>query len=239
MKKIVISLWCLLLALNVTAQNDEVYFRSGIEPETGIHVGQEFFVSYLSDAPIYQMDSPEWGKSIEIVKVTPMRTSQTVTTGNGEKVEKKLAGKRFTLKVHQSGKITIPAISANIEGKSYTCEAQTIKILPPKKIKKIHCSFSTNPKEVLIGTKFYLTLSCDYRPDTTPGIEAKGLRLLATSSGYSSVNGKATFQYTYVMAAIKSGEFIVTPTNLTFNGVIYKMEPYSVPVRTQRMFQEL
>ena len=238
-KRAILCLWGFLFVLNITAQNNDIGFYSEIEPDMDIHVGQEFYVSYLADAPIYQMDTPQWDKTIEVIKVTPIRTSRTLTIHNDEKVEKSLAGKRYTLKVHKPGKITIPSVSANIGGEACTCKSQTIKILPPRKMKNIHCSFSTNPKEILRGTKFYLTLSCDYRPDGAPAIQAQGLRLLATSVGSTTTNGKTVFQYTYVMAAIQTGEFTVTPVNLSFNGATYQIEPYTIRVRSQSMFQEI
>jgi len=238
MKRIILNLLTLLFTINLTAQNSETRFFIEIENENDIYAGQAFRVQYLSNRPIKYMDIPEWGKEIEILNAQPARISRSSIT-NGKKVNSTLNGVTYTVRVRKAGKIIIPATTAIINRQRYTCKEEKVKIHAPKKMKTIHCSFATKPKEVTEGTRFLLILSCDYRPDKQPTINAEGLRLITTSTSTSIINGKKKYEYTFNLMAPRKGEYQITPRNLTFNGAEYDMEPYIIKVLTKRVYQAL
>lgn len=238
MKKTILSLLTLLFTINLTAQNSGTEFFIEIENENDIYAGQVFRVQYLSNRPIKYMDIPEWGEEIEILNAQPARISRSSII-NGRKENSTLNGATYTVRVRKAGKITIPATTAVINRQRYTCKEKKIKIHAPKKIKAIHCSFTTKPQEITEGTRFLLILSCDYRPDIQPTIKAEGLRLLTTSTSTSTINGKNKYEYTFNLMAPRKGEYQIIPRNLTFNGEEYHMEPYIIKVLTKRVYRAL
>lgn len=238
MKKIILNLLTLLFTVNLIAQNSDTKFFIEIENKNDIYAGQVFRVQYLSNRPIKYMDIPEWGKEIEILNAQPARISRSSIT-NGKKVISTLNGITYTIRVRKAGKIIVPATTAIINRQHYTCKKEMVKIHTPKKMKAIHCSFATKPKEVTEGTKFLLILSCNYRPDKQPTINAEGLRLMTTSASTSIVNGKKKYEYTFNLIAPRKGEYQITPHNLTFNGAEYDMKPYIIKVLRKRVYQAL
>lgn len=234
--KIILSLLVLLFTVNLSAQNSETEFFIKIENPNDIYAGQVFQVQYLSNRPIKYMDIPEWGKEIEVLNTQPARISSTSMV-NGKRKSTQLNGVTYTLRVRKAGKVTIPATIAVIGRQRFTCKEEKLKIHAPQKVKNIHCSFAVKPEEITEGSRFLLTLSCDYRPDRQPTIKAEGLRLMSASTSTSTINGKKKYEYTFILIAPRKGEYRITPRNLTFNGVEYKMEPYIIKVLTKRNFQ--
>lgn len=228
----------MLFAVNVAAQNNETIFFIEINNKNDIHAGQLFQVQYLSNRPMQYIDIPEWKDNIEVLNTQPARISRSSYV-NGKKQNINLNGVTYTLRVEKAGTIIIPATSAIIAGKRYSCQAEKIKIHAPKKIKDIHCSFATKPEEITEGMRFTLELICDYKPNRQPAINAEGFRVIATSASTSINKGKKEYKYIYNLIAPRKGEYQITPRNLTFNGTLYKMEPFTIKVLTKRNFQML
>lgn len=228
----------ILFAVNVTAQNNETIFFIEINNKNDIHAGQLFQVQYLSNRPMQYIDIPEWKDNIEVLNTQPARISRSSYV-NGKKQNINLNGVTYTLRVEKAGTIIIPATSAIIAGKRYSCQAEKIKIHASKKIKDIHCSFATKPEEITEGMRFTLELICDYKPDRQPTINTEGFRVIATSASTSINKGKKEYKYIYNLIAPRKGEYQITPRNLTFNGTLYKMEPFTIKVLTKRNFQML
>lgn len=216
-------------------QTDKAFFVS--EVDTAFHqiyVGKEVQLRYLSNREMEKCTPPVWDAE-EVERISgphPMSSSRmTMVNGNSEIVS--LQGFYFAIRFLKPGTVTLPAITAIIEGNTYTCASAVVNVLPAKNSEGVVCTLTTEPAMPKAGQEFKLILVCNREPDPrTPAFQHPGIEQLSSSNMYSSRNGVEEYRFVYRMKAERPGSYVITPLDLTFGGVEYPLNTYPLDIES-------
>ena len=231
-KTFCLLLLCFLCIVEGAAQDKVSFFSEMDTVFQQIHVGREVQLCYLSNRKIEKHTLPVWNtEEVERISGPHPTTSSRVETINGVSEVVSLQGVYYAIRFLKSGTFTLPAITAVIEGNTYTCDPAVVRVLPAESSEGVVCTLAVKPETPKVGQEFEVILTCNRKPDASvPTFHHPDIEQVSFSGNSTSRNGVGEYRYVYKMKAARPGNYILVPLDLTFGGTEYPLKTYQFDV---------
>lgn len=220
----------------LSAQDKEVDFAIEIDSIAPFRCGEQLKISYSTNGSIDRFSEPDMS-AFHVVSGPTKSSSSMFSQQNGVKKYEIKQGRNYTLIPRTDGSAVIPAATAVIDGKEYTCKARTIRILPAQPATQLHADDSIQFRLLLdnispfrLGQQVRLQYIANHRIDSFVAPDLTAFRVLAgpllSSNSSTSVNNgvaKTDISVTnaYILSFPDTGTYTLPAATVLIRGKKY------------------
>ena len=149
-----------------SAQTEVPFFMEIDTAYNGVYVGQEYNLKYRCTVRFDSVSPPDFGNLIEVMKgPVPNRHLSTIIV-NGKKKQRMEEVFSYQVRFLREGVISLPIASVKAEGRVYITPPLYVRVKPAvRNIQGVVCSVTTQRSYIEEGETFFVTLTCNRRPD--------------------------------------------------------------------------
>lgn len=230
----VMSFWA-----TVSAQTEVPFFMEIDTAYNGIYVGQEYNLKYRCTVRFDSVRLPDFGSPIEIIKGPVSNRHMSTIIVNGEKKQRREDVFSYQVRFLREGIIRLPIASVRADGRVYTTPSLQVRVRSAvQNLEGVVCSVTTRTSYIREGEMFFVTLTCNRRPDNLAPLLELGDSTYEPSGSSSSfsyrkgvgedtsafVNAKESYEFHYKIRSDGSGVYTFSAKNLTFGGIPYPLD---------------
>ena len=231
------------------AQTEVPFFMEIDTAYNGVYVGQEYNLKYRCTVRFDSVSPPDFANLIEVIKgPVPNRQLSTIIV-NGKKKQRMEEVFSYQVRFLREGVISLPIASVKAEGRVYITPPFHVRVKPAEQdIQGVVCSVTTQRSYIEEGETFFVTLTCNRRPDNLAPLLELGDSIYKPSGSSSRfsytkgsgkdtsafVNAKESYEFHYNIRSDGSGVYTFSAKNLTFGGIPYSLDNQVIKIAETR-----